>query len=250
MGSHYHFIVFMEAFRELSRSQLVEKAKQLYGKRFGINTAGWQDADWEAFNYRLFDLSCLMQQINGRFGAWFNQVFSRRGPLWSARFKNPQLLDLSAVQECLFYIELNAVRAGLVERPEQWEFGSARLRFEKKDQDLMPLEEIFPGVDPEEVYSIYRCRLYLSGSVSTKGAQAKISPEIVEKEARTGFRRTGRYGSRLRFFTDGLAVGCKEKVEELLTRFRLRNDYKRRKNPISHLEDFIFTLREQRSTGV
>jgi hypothetical protein len=249
MGSHYHFIIFMEAFRELSRSELIEKAKQLYGKRFEINTCLWQDSDWEAFNRRLFDLSCLMQQINGRYGAWFNRKFNRRGSLWSTRFKNPQLLDLQAVQECLLYIELNAVRAGLVRRPEQWKYGSARLRWKKKDQNLMPLSEIFIGVDPEEAYSLYRFRLYYSGAVTGKEGQARISPEILEREARTGFRRSGQYRDRLRFFSDGLAVGCKEKVGELLDQFRERNDYQRRKNPISHLDGLIFTLREQRSTG-
>lgn len=249
MGSHYHFIVFMEAFRELSRSELIEKAKQLYGKRFEIHTCLWQGSDWEAFNRRLFDLSCLMQQINGRYGAWFNRRFKRRGSLWSARFKNPELLDLSALQECLLYIELNAVRAGLVKRPEQWKYGSARQRWKKKDQDLMPLGEIFIGVDPEEVYRLYRFRLYYRGAVSTQENQARISPEILQREVRSGFRLSGQYRGRLRFFSDGMAVGCKEKVGELLDQFRKRNDYQRRKNPISHLGGFIFTLREQRSTG-
>jgi hypothetical protein len=239
----------MEAFRELSRTELIEKAKQLYGKRFEINTSLWQDSDWEAFNHRLFDLSYLMQQINGRYGASFNRKFSRRGSLWSTRFKNPELLDLQAVQECLLYIELNAVRAGLVRRPEQWKYGSARLRWKKKDQDLMPLCEIFIGVDPEEAYSLYRFHLYHSGALTGKEGQARISSGILEREARTGFRRSGQYRDRLRFFSDGLAVGCKEKVGGLLNQFRERNDYQRRKNPISHLDGLIFTLREQRSTG-
>jgi REP element-mobilizing transposase RayT len=249
MGNHYHFIVFMEAFRELSRTELIEKAKQLYGKRFEINTCCWDDSDWEWLNRKLFDVSCLMQHINGRFGAWFNRRNNRRGPLWYDRFKNPELLDLEAVQECLLYIELNALRAGLVKRPEQWKAGSARLRWKQKDHNLMPLSRIFVGVDPKEVYSFYRSRLYCRGAVPTKGNQAQISPEILEREARSGFERTGLYQDRLRFFTDGLAVGCKEKVGELLEVFRSRKDYQRRRNPVSHLEGLIFTLREQRSNA-
>lgn len=122
----------MEAFRELTRSELVAKAKQLYGHRFGINTCLWDDSNWEWFNKKLFDVSALMQQINGSYATWFNRKYDRRGPLWSDRFKNPELLDLNAVQECLFYIELNSLRAGLVKQPEKWKFGSARLRFKKK----------------------------------------------------------------------------------------------------------------------
>jgi hypothetical protein len=249
LGNHYHFIVFMEAFRTLSRPQLVERAKQLYGKRFEIRTASWTDSHWEGFNRRLFDVSSLMQQINGRFGAWFNRTFRRRGPFWSDRFKNAELLDLPAVQECLLYIELNAVRAGLVRRPEQWKYGSARLRWKKKDRDLMPLSGIFPEVEPEKAYSLYRFRLYHRGAVPTKEGQARISSEVLEEEARRGFHANGQYRDRLRFFTDGLAVGSREKVSRILDQFRQRKDYQRRRNPISHLGGLFFTLREQRSNG-
>jgi hypothetical protein len=249
MGSHYHFIVFLEAFRVLSRSELIAKARQLFGKRFKIKTAGWSDSDWEQFNRRLFDVSSLMQQINGRFGAWFNRHFQRRGHFWSDRFKSTELLDLASVQECLLYIELNAVRAGLVRRPEQWKYGSARLRWKKKDSDLMPLERIFGEVEPAEVYSLYRFRLYHRGAVPTKEGQARISQTILEKEARRGFQPSGQYRDRLRFFTDGLAVGSREKVSRLLDQYRQRKDYQRRKNPISQLAGLFFTLREQRSTG-
>jgi len=249
MGNHYHFIVFMEAFRALSRPELRAKARRLFGQRFEIQTAGWTDSDWERFNRRLFDVSCLMQQINGRYGLWFNRNFNRRGHFWAERFKNTQLLDLEAVQECLLYIELNALRAGLVRRPEQWKYGSARLRWKKKDRDLLPLDRIFVGGDRETSYSLYRFRLYSRGAVPTKEGQARISPEVLEKEARSGFRGSGQYRDRLRFFTDGLAVGSREKVSLLLDQFRQRRDYRRRRNPISQLEGLIFTLREQRSTG-
>jgi hypothetical protein len=190
-----------------------------------------------------------MQQINGRYATWFNRKYDRRGPLWSDRFKNPELLDLNAVQECLLYIELNSLRAGLVKHPENWKFGSARLRWKKKDRNLMPLDRIFPEVDPKEVYSYYRYRLFNRGAVATQEGQARISPEILEREARSEFKRSGQYTERLRFFTDGLAVGCREKVGELLNQFRQRNDCRRRKNPISHLDGLIFTLREQRSNS-
>lgn len=249
LGNHYHFIVFMEAFRTLSRPELVAKARQLFGKRFAIQTANWTDSDWEGFNRRLFDVSCLMQQINGRYGVWFNRNFNRRGHFWAERFKNAQLLDLEAVQECLLYIELNAVRAGLVRRPEQWKYGSARLRWKKKDRHLLPLEQIFTGVSPSEAYTQYRYRLYHRGSVPTKEGQGRISQEVLEKEARSGFQGSGQYRDRLRLFTDGLAVGSREKVSQLLEQFRQRRDYQRRRNPISHLEGLIFTVREQRSTG-
>lgn len=246
MGTHYHFIVFIEKFRRLTRQQLIERAQMLYGKRFELKTSAWSDCDWERFNRKLFDVSSLMQQINGSYGTWFNRKFNRRGHFWGDRFRNPELLDLSAVQECLLYIELNAVRAGLVKRPEQWKAGSARLRWKKKDQNLMPLSQIFVGIEYEEVYTLYRYRLYHRGAVRTKDGQVTISPLVLQKEVRSGFHRTGLYLDQLRFYTDGLAVGSHRRVEKILNQFLDLNYYHRRKNPISQLSGLIFSLREQR----
>ena len=249
MGNHYHFIIFMEKLGSLARNELVKRAKKLYGNRYKIHTAKWSDENWEKFNRKLFDVSSLLQQINGRYAVWFNRNFNRRGHFWSDRFKNPELLDLASVQECLLYIELNAVRAGLVKRPEEWKYGSAWLRWKKKDQKLMPLDQIFIGVDPEDAYALYRCRLYHRGAVKTKDGQAEISQSILEEEARSGFKRTGKYLDRLRFFTDGLAVGSRKKVDKLLDQLRPRNGYVQSRNPVSQLEGLFFTLRKQRSTG-
>lgn len=246
MGNHYHFIVFFEKFHILSREDLIQRARKLYGRRFEVKTAKWTDDHWELFNRRLFCVSTFMQIVNGNFGTWFNRKFNRRGHFWADRFKSSELLDLEAVQECLLYIELNSLRAGLVRRPEQWKAGSARLRWKKKDQKLMPLSEIFKGVEGD-VYAYYRSRLYHRGAVPTRPGQAHIAQETLDREMRRGFNRAGLYEDRLRFFSDGIALGGYEKVKNLLDSFRSQNIYKRRKNPISQMSGLIFSLREQRS---
>jgi hypothetical protein len=240
----------MEQFRLLPRNQLEERGQLLYGRMFEHRTAGWEDSDWERFNRKLFDISSLMQQINGRYGCWFNRRFQRRGHFWGDRFKNPELLDLPAVQECLLYIELNAVRAGLVRRPEQWKAGSARLRWKQKDRQLMPLQEIFGGRDPQEAYQLYRSRLYHRGAIPSREGQAVISRQILEKESRRGFHRTGLYRERLRFYSDGLALGRQKPVQQLLDQFRNKQLYVRRKHPIPQLSGMIFSLKEQRTIPI
>ena len=128
MGNHFHFIVHFEKPRPLSREELEESAGKLYGRKAEVKTGGWTDAKWKAFNERLFDVSKLMANVNGFYAQWFNRKFGRRGHFWGDRFKNPELLGLEAVQDGILYVELNAVRAGLVQRPEQWKWGSARWR--------------------------------------------------------------------------------------------------------------------------
>jgi REP element-mobilizing transposase RayT len=231
MGNHYHLILFFENFRPLPQQELQQRARLLYGKRTQLKTAQWSSQDWRKFNRKLFDISALMQHINGEYAKWFNRHFNRRGHLWADRFKNPELLDPKALQECLFYIELNAVRAGLVRRPEQWKASSAWLRWKGQDQNLIPLPEIFPDVEPEQIQAFYRAELHRRAGLSGK-------PQTPE---------AGIFLRRLRFFTDGLAIGTQSSAQQRLDQLRAQNSYRRRKKPIAQLNGFLFTLREQRS---
>ena len=247
MDNHFHLVVHFEKFRPLSREEMMPSARILYGQKAAEKTAEWTAAQWETFNQRLFDVSKLMGDLNGRYALWFNRRFGRRGRFWGDRFKNLELLDTEAVQDALLYVELNAVRAGLVRRPEQWTWGSALWRLNGKDQELIPLEELFSADPGTDVYSSYRARLYYRGAVPTKDNQAAIPRWILQQEKRRGFSRPGAFRRRLRFLTDGLAVGPAEKVAQLLERYRQQGRYRRRRHPIPQLDGALFSLREQRS---
>ena len=54
-----------------------------------------------------------------------NQREGWRGHLWQSRFAS-FAMDEAHLHACLRYVELNPVRAGLVERPEDWRWSSAR----------------------------------------------------------------------------------------------------------------------------
>ena len=249
MGNHFHFVVHFEKPRPLSRDELMDSAHKLYGRQAEKKTADWTVAQWKDFNQRLFDVSKLMQNVNGLYALWFNRTFGRRGHFWSDRFKNPELLGTEAVQDAILYVELNAVRAGLGKRPEQWKLGSARWRLTGEDQDLIPLEELFPSDPGTEVYSSYRARLYYRGAVPTREGQAAIPRWILHQEQRRGYTRAGAFRRRLRFLTDGLAVGPAEKVAQLLETYRQQGRYRRRRHPIPQLGGVLFSLREQRSNA-
>lgn len=114
LNNHYHLIVRFKKFGELTRLQLEEAAAGMYGKRWKTKTKSWDLGRWLFFNRRLFNVSALMQHVNGEYAKWFNRAHGRRGHLWGDRFKNPELMDLLATQKFLLYVELNALRAGLV----------------------------------------------------------------------------------------------------------------------------------------
>ena len=69
-------------------------------------------------------ISYFMRNISNSYSHYFNNKNNRKGSLWKGRFENipvnsdEQLLHLSR------YIHLNPVTAGLVEKPESWEYSS------------------------------------------------------------------------------------------------------------------------------
>ena len=67
-----------------------------------------------------------------------------RGHLWQGRFSS-FIMEEGYLLACTRYVELNPVRAGLVEKPEDWHWSSAGPHMKGKDDILVktkPLQEI------------------------------------------------------------------------------------------------------------
>jgi putative transposase len=67
-------------------------------------------------------ISKAVQLIAGRVGQEYNQRKGRKGAFWEDRY------HATAIQaiRCLVYIDLNMVRAGVVEDPEEWQHSGYR----------------------------------------------------------------------------------------------------------------------------
>ena len=59
-----------------------------------------------------------------------------RGHLWQGRFAS-FVMDENYLMACARYVEMNPVRAGLAERPEDWAWSSARAHLEGRDDKLV-----------------------------------------------------------------------------------------------------------------
>ncbi len=64
-----------------------------------------------------------IQLIAGRTGQEFNQRKSRNGAYWEDRYHATAVETDKHLIQCLIYIDLNMVRAGVVEHPSEWGFG-------------------------------------------------------------------------------------------------------------------------------
>lgn len=158
--------------------------------------------------------------------------------------------DEKQVMDCLLYVDLNPVRAGLVERPEEYEGSSVYYREIGKDKWMLPLGELTGYKQRKAALRDYKARLYYRGNVPTKLGQADIPDRIVSEEEARGFKERGVFRKRLRHFADGVVLGSEAFVRKEIERLRDQGIYLRRKNPIPQLGGLQTSLREQRETAV
>ena len=71
-------------------------------------------------------LSRGMKWMNGKYAQWFNRRHGRCGHLFQGRFKGFLVEKQSYLLTLIQYVALNPVRAGMVERPEQYRWSSYR----------------------------------------------------------------------------------------------------------------------------
>ena len=61
--------------------------------------------------------------VAGRIGQEFNQRKKRKGAFWEDRYHATAVENGEHLLQCLLYIDLNMVRAGVVNHPSEWPFG-------------------------------------------------------------------------------------------------------------------------------
>jgi REP-associated tyrosine transposase len=181
-----------------------------------------------------------MREIKVGFARFYNRRNNRRGYFWGDRFKSVIVEKGETLINCLAYIDLNPLRAGLVERPEQYRWNSLGYHVQTNNRDNFLSTDFglkeFNIKSKKERIRRYRRFIYEAGSVSKpeKGNVKVIDNKVLEKERRTGFelRRSDRFRYRTRYFTDSGIIGSKEFVAENYKRFKHLLFSKNEKKPI------------------
>jgi putative transposase len=98
------------------------------------------------------DLGKFMMRLTLKYSNYFKKKYSFVGQLWQGRFKS-RLIDTERyLVQCGKYIELNPVRAGIVDKPEDYIFSSYNhYAAGRKDKliDVNPLYSDFSRVEEE-----------------------------------------------------------------------------------------------------
>ena len=87
-------------------------------------------------------LSPFMHRLANSFARRFNAIRGRKGHLWEGRFRSTIVEAHSYFLECMAYIDLNPVRAGMVEKPGDYPWSSYRCLVEE-DQSFITLHRIY-----------------------------------------------------------------------------------------------------------
>ncbi|NTV11967.1 MAG: transposase [Zoogloea sp.] len=100
----------------------------------------------------------MMKALGQRYVQYFNHTYRRSGTLWEGRFRSCLTQEDRYFLACQRYIELNPVRAGMVEHPAEYRWSSYRANAQGEENALLTPHPLFLalGKDSSERQPAYR----------------------------------------------------------------------------------------------
>lgn len=260
MGNHFHLLVrvperarFLARFEKGSVDErealLFDHLKLLYSEAYlsqlkaelaEMTKRGLTDLyedTIQSFLDRLCSLKHFMKELKERFSRWFNKRHDRRGTLWQERYRSILVEDSDAAVTMAAYIDLNPVRAGLVNDPKDYRWcgyaealgGSKRARV-----GICRVLGISRNKWTETATSAYRRVLLAEGMenadarTTAEGFQKRVpeKPGIDRQSALDQLKAGGKLSRaellrcRVRYFSEGLVLGSREFVERAFEKKR------------------------------
>lgn len=214
---------------------------------------------------RMWDVSAFMKLLKQRFTQWYNARLRRKGTLWEDRFKSVLVQgEGQALAAMAAYIDLNPVRAGLVDDPARYRwsgYGEAMAGRRGAKEGLRRVARGLTGVEEtlSAALKVYRVFLYTEGdeeleSVDEEGRSLRGAlkrQEVLRVLEARGRLALGAYlRCRVRYFCDGLVLGSRAYVEEIFGVYRQRFGAQRKRGARRMrglAGEGLFTLRNLRA---
>jgi putative transposase len=88
----------------------------------------------------------LMKGLGQRYVQYINRTYRRSGTLWEGRFRSCLMQEDSYVLACYRYIEMNPVRAGMVEHPAEYRWSSYRANAQAEQSALITRHSLYQAL--------------------------------------------------------------------------------------------------------
>lgn len=103
-------------------------------------------------------ISEMMQALGRRYVRYINTKYNRTGTLWEGRFKSCLIDSEKYLITCMQYIEMNPVRACMVQHPGEYLWSSYQHNAQGKASTLLAAHPVYTSLaeTPEDRKKIYR----------------------------------------------------------------------------------------------
>lgn len=248
MDNHFHLLLAENEPAELDDEAFLSRLYALYRGNDTYRQVEKSLREWRAVGMhhaaenlrgqyirRMNDVSEFMKSFKQRATRRFNRLNGRKGPLWEERFKSVLVQGGEALSCIAAYIDLNPIRAGIVEDPKDYRWcgyaeavagvggkGAARngiVRLFADANNRAPLDATGKSAWKEAVRR-YRKLLYVRGvrQVDRMGKTRKrgFTARQIEKVLAEGGRLPWHVfvRCRIRYFTEGVAIGSQAWIDD------------------------------------
>ena len=254
MTNHFHVLVHVRRKGEITEEELLRRISALYGADNAEELrTRWEDMrkrkmlkrieeEQEAFTRRMGDISPFMKCLKQRYSVWFRHncgMFA--GTLWEGRFKSVIVQgDSKALSAVSAYIDLNPVRAGIVDDPKDYRWNGYHAAINGDSVAMRGLAQVFRPDATEKDFAgehlgQYREILYVKGGDAIDSEKVK---EVVRQKGKVPLPLLLR--CRVKQFLRGTFVGSAEFVEGEFQKHRGHFSAGRKKGarPIGRCEEW------------
>lgn len=244
MGNHFHLMVRMYPSDHYSDEVVLAKLNTHFK---GKKVIGKYQLSF--YRSKLSSLSEYIKEIKQGFTRIYNKENNRSGFFWGQRFKSVIIENSNALLNCLAYIDLNPVRAGIVKQPEDYRWCTLGYLLQSDNkEDLLSLEfgnNKLNNMTLMERLIAYREFVYEIGALVREKGKA-LDKEILEKQRLRGFNISSleRIKYRSRYFSHSAFLGSKSFVQYHYRNFKEHFNHQKSKSPIPiRGMDGLFSLR-------
>ena len=210
MGNHFHLLVKMKSAENYSNEE-VKKRLSLFRT---CDVEMITDGQVPFFKEKFSNLSEFLKELKQRFSRYYNKLHERRGYFWGDRFKSVIVENGDTLINCLAYIDLNPIRAGLAAKPEDYRWSSMGYHAQTANKDAFLSTDFglssYGEMSETERLTDYREFLYEKGAIETVKGMS-INEAVIKKERDKDYKLTSidRLRFKTRFFTDSGIIGTR-----------------------------------------